>query len=80
VDTRYPAITLNGRVFVETKPAHRRAPLRHTDALTKGIRVLAGSDATQAQLDRYAKDIDMGRISFTYGTAFADGSKFVPDL
>lgn len=82
-EARYPAVKLNGNVYVATRSAEdpttqRRMPVRHVDALTKAIYVVAGcNDIEGWKAQQLIKSIDMGRVTCEYGSALADGTGFV---
>jgi hypothetical protein len=83
-DRRYPAVLLSGNVYVATRTMRdpvtkRRIPVRHSDALTKAIYVVAATEnLADWKAQKLIKDIDMGRVSFEFGSALQDGKDFQP--
>lgn len=75
--TRYPAVSLDGKVYVSTHPRPDRVPFRHLDALTRAIATVAGSNAGDPDVAILIKRIDMGKVQTIFGDANADGSDFV---
>lgn len=82
--TRYPAVQLNGNIYVATRAmrdpvTQKRIPVRHADALTKAIYVVAATrNLNDWQAQKLIKQIDMGQVSFEFGSALHDGKDFQP--
>lgn len=79
--TRFPAVKLDSGVYVATRglndpQTNRRMPVRHTDALTYAIRIIAASKTNNWTAAKLIKAIDMNQISVIFGSALADGSDF----